>query len=64
MVRAMLADKAPQGLDWVSISPAGGCGAWAAGHPETATSRWRPRRPPLRVHAGIHPLRACRASSA
>lgn len=38
--------------------------AWAAGHPETATSRWRPRRSPLRAHAGVHPLRACRASSA
>lgn len=38
-VRATLADQAPQGLDWVFISPAGGYGARAAGHPGTATPR-------------------------
>jgi putative NADH-flavin reductase len=30
-VRAMLADSAPAGLDWVFVSPAGAYGAWAAG---------------------------------
>ena len=29
-VRAMLADRAPQGLDWVFLNPTGGYGAWAA----------------------------------
>ena len=64
VVRAMLADEARKAWTGSSSSPADGYGAWAAGHPETATSRWRPRRPPLRVHAGVRPLRACRASSA
>ncbi len=27
----MLAEEAPQGLDWVFVSPAGRYGAWAAG---------------------------------
>ncbi len=29
--RVLLAEEAPQGLDWVFVSPAGGYGAWAAG---------------------------------
>jgi uncharacterized protein len=29
--RAMLADRAPENLDWVFVSPAGEYGAWAAG---------------------------------
>lgn len=29
--RVMLAEDAPEGLDWVFVSPAGGYGAWAAG---------------------------------
>jgi putative NADH-flavin reductase len=29
--RAMLADTAPDDLDWVFVSPAGGYGSWAAG---------------------------------
>ena len=29
--RALLADSAPEGLDWVFISPAGAYGAWAPG---------------------------------
>ena len=31
--RAMLADAAPDSLDWVFVSPAGRYGAWAAGEP-------------------------------
>jgi putative NADH-flavin reductase len=31
--RAMLGDSAPEGLDWVFVSPAGGYGSWAAGEP-------------------------------
>ena len=63
-VRVMLAGKASQGLPGSSSSLADCYGAWVAGHLETATSGWRPRRPPLRVHAGVHSLRACHASSA
>jgi hypothetical protein len=29
--RVLLAEEAPEGLDWVFVSPAGGYGAWAAG---------------------------------
>lgn len=29
--RALLAEEAPEDLDWVFVSPAGGYGAWAAG---------------------------------
>lgn len=29
--RVMLAEEAPEGLDWVFVSPAGAYGAWAAG---------------------------------
>jgi hypothetical protein len=29
--RVMLAEEAPEGLDWVFVSPAGGYGAWAPG---------------------------------
>jgi putative NADH-flavin reductase len=29
--RVLLAEQAPEGLDWVFVSPAGGYGAWAAG---------------------------------
>jgi len=31
--RAMLVDTAPDELDWVFVSPAGGYGSWAAGEP-------------------------------
>jgi uncharacterized protein len=37
-VRAMLAETAPEELDWVFVSPAGGYGAWAAGE-RTGTYR-------------------------
>ncbi|MDH2413644.1 NAD(P)H-binding protein [Nocardioides sp. CER19] len=30
-IRAWLAGSAPEGLDWVFVSPAGGYGSWAAG---------------------------------
>jgi uncharacterized protein len=29
--RVLLAEDAPEGLDWVFVSPAAGYGAWAAG---------------------------------
>jgi hypothetical protein len=64
VVWAMLPDETRPILDGVVIRPAGGYGAWAAGHGAMATCRWCPRRPPLRVRALGRPLRACRASSA
>lgn len=36
--RVLLAEEAPEGLDWVFVSPAGGYGAWAAGE-RTGTFR-------------------------
>jgi len=37
-VRVMLEDSAPEGLDWIYVSPASGYGAWAAGE-RTGTYR-------------------------